>query len=326
MEPARRQIHAFGQDHDGEMFADFFPLGDMFANMLDGEGNFRNEDDMGAAGDAGFKSDPAAVAAHDLNHHHAMMRCGRGVNLVDGIGDGVQRGIESECDLGGGEIVIDGLGHADNLHSLLKKFVPNLLRAVAADGDDGVNAQLGGVGNDLGGNITRYFLAILNGSVVEGIAAVGGAENGAAARQNAAHFLEREFEGLFRPDEAIETIRDADDFPSVLDDGSFGSGANDRIEAGSVAASRTDADTANVGHRVENRRWSLAISEPTAQHGTTLTIILWLRKIATYQWAWRRIRPCDRQRSKTTCSGEASAKAWKSWSRVRSGMFRSRQV
>src|SRR5258708_15467769 len=181
------------------MLADFFALRDKFANMFDGKGDFGNEDDVGAAGDAGFKGDPAAVAAHDLNHHHAMMRCGRGVNLVDGIGDGVQGGIESECDLGGGEIIIDGLGYADDLHSLLKKFIPNLLRAVAADGDDGVNAQLGGVGNDLGGNVARYFLAVLDGLVVKRIAAVGGTENGAAASQNAADFLNFHPEALFRP-------------------------------------------------------------------------------------------------------------------------------
>src|SRR5258708_2728875 len=33
-----RKLHAFSQDHDGEMFANPFALGDMFANMLDGEG------------------------------------------------------------------------------------------------------------------------------------------------------------------------------------------------------------------------------------------------------------------------------------------------
>src|SRR5260370_12188453 len=51
----RRQIHAFRQHHGGGMFADFFPLGGMFANILDGEVNFRNEDDISAAGDARFR-------------------------------------------------------------------------------------------------------------------------------------------------------------------------------------------------------------------------------------------------------------------------------
>ncbi len=79
---------------------------------------------------------------------------------------------------------------ADDLHSFLRKFVADLLRPIAADCDDGINAQLGGIGNDLGGNIARYFLAVLDGLVVERIAAVGGTENGAAARQNAADLLQ----------------------------------------------------------------------------------------------------------------------------------------
>ena len=86
--------------------------------MFDGEGDFRDEDDVSAAGDASFESDPAAVAAHDLNHHYAMMRLRGGVNLVEGVGDGVQSGIESESDVGGREIVVDGLGHSHNLQSL----------------------------------------------------------------------------------------------------------------------------------------------------------------------------------------------------------------
>ena len=90
------------------------------------------------------------------------------------------------------------------------------------------------------------FLAVLDALVVKGIAAVGGAENRAAAGQNAADFLEREFEGFFRPDQAVEAIGDADDLPSVLEDGGLGGGANDGVEAGRVPASGGDADAANV--------------------------------------------------------------------------------
>ena len=47
----------------------------------------------------------------------------------------------------------------------------------------------------------------------------------------------------------VKAIGDADDLPSVLEDGGFGGGANDSIEAGSVPASGADTDTANVSHR-----------------------------------------------------------------------------
>ena len=100
---------------------------------------------------------------------------------------------------------------------------------------------------------------------MKGIAAVGGAENGSATRQNAGNLFDREFERFFRPDEAVEAIGDADDLPSVLKDGSFGGGANDRVEAGSVSASGGDTDAANVRHRIENRRSSLVPSQGSGQ-------------------------------------------------------------
>ena len=103
------------------------------------------------------------------------------------------------------------------------------------------------------GNVAHHFLAMLDFLVVERIAAVGGAEDRSAARQNAADFLEREFEGFFRPDQAVEAIGDADDLPSIFEDGGFGGGADDGVEAGRVSASGGDTDTANVRHRMNGQ-------------------------------------------------------------------------
>ena len=249
----RRSLHAFGDHDNREILADLFAFGNVAANVLDGERNFRNQNDVRAAGDAGFERDPAAVASHDLDHHHAMMRGGGGVNFVERIGHGMQRSIESKRDLGGRKIVVDCLGHAYDLHSLLEKLVGDFLRAVAADADDGVDAQLARIGDDLSGNVAHDLLAVLHFFVVKRIAAVGGAEDGSSARQNAADFLEREFERFFRPDEAVEAIGDADDLPPVLQDGGFGGGADDGVEAGRVSASGGDTDTANVRHRVNRQ-------------------------------------------------------------------------
>src|SRR5258706_13595943 len=157
----RRKLHAFGHNYNSEMLAGSFALGNIAADVLNGERDFRDENDVGAPGDAGLQRDPAAVAAHHLNYHNAMMRRGRGVNLVDGVGDGVQRGIETECNLRGREIVVDSLGHADDLHSFLKKFVADLLGSIAADGNNGIDAQLAGVGDDLARNVAGHFLSVL---------------------------------------------------------------------------------------------------------------------------------------------------------------------
>jgi hypothetical protein len=55
-----------------------------------------------------------------------------------------------------------------------------------------------------------------------------------------AHIVERELVGFLWPDQAVEAIRDADDFPFVLQDGALDRGANHRVEAGCVAAAGAD--------------------------------------------------------------------------------------
>ena len=49
------------------------------------------------------------------------------MDFVDRVGGCVQRGIEAEGDFGGREIVVDGLGNADDVHALLEKVECNLL-------------------------------------------------------------------------------------------------------------------------------------------------------------------------------------------------------
>jgi hypothetical protein len=97
--------------------------------------------------------------------------------------------------------------------------------------------------------LAHHFLAVLGLFVVERIAAVGGAQNGAAARQDAGDSFERELERLPWPDEAVEAIGDADDLLAMLENA--GGGAYYGVEAGRVAASGNDADAADVGHRLQ---------------------------------------------------------------------------
>src|SRR6266852_1076560 len=99
------------------------------------------------------------------------------MNLVYRIGGGVQRCVKAECHFRRAKIVVDGLGHADDLHALLEKTERDLLRTIASDTDDCINSQLTRVGNDFSRDISDDFLAILHGLVMERIAAVGGAEN-----------------------------------------------------------------------------------------------------------------------------------------------------
>ena len=212
---------------------------------------------MRSAGDTGLDGDPSRIPAHDLDCHDAVMGLGGGVNLINRISGGLQGGVETESYVGGTEVIVNGLGNADQVHAFAEKIQANLLRAVPADGDDRIDAQGAGIGDDLVGDVADNFFAVLDGLVVKRIASVGGAQNGAAAGQDSADIGERELARTFRPDETIEAIGNADDFPFVFEDGGFHGRANDRIQAGSVAAPGADADAADISHG----RWSTSRPE-----------------------------------------------------------------
>ena len=111
-------------------------LDDGVADLLDVVGDLRDEDHVGAAGDAGFQRDPAGVAPHHLQDHDPVVALGGGVQLVQCVGGGLHRGVEAEGDVGLQEIVVDGLGHADDRDAALHQFQRDLQRAVPADHDE----------------------------------------------------------------------------------------------------------------------------------------------------------------------------------------------
>jgi len=124
----------------------------------------------------------------------------------------------------------------------------DLLRAIAAHGDDGVDAKLLGVGNDLVGNVANNLLTVLHCVVLKGVAAVGGPEDGAAAGPDPADAFEREFDRALGPDQPVEAIGNADDFPVIFENGRLEDGADDRVEPGRVATPGPDANATYVRH------------------------------------------------------------------------------
>ena len=133
-------MHAFGHDDDREALAVSFAGRHIVADVLDRKRYFRNEDDVGAAGDSGLDRNPSRIAAHDLNSHDAVMGFGGGVNLVNRVGGGLQGGVEAEGDISRAKVVVDGLGNAYQFHALSEKIQADLLRAVTPNGDDRINA------------------------------------------------------------------------------------------------------------------------------------------------------------------------------------------
>src|SRR5215471_14709711 len=117
------ELRAFGNDDDAEVASASVTQANAFGDFLDVERLFGNEDHVGAAGDAAVHGDPSGVAAHDFDHHDALMRFGGGVNAIDGFHRGVDGGVEAETEVGAAEIVVDGLGNAHDLNALLEELL-----------------------------------------------------------------------------------------------------------------------------------------------------------------------------------------------------------
>ncbi len=79
------------------------------------------------------------------------------------------------------------------------------------------------------------------GCVLKWIAAIGGAEDGAADVENAAHILGVEQAHAVFVQQPFETAFDAVNFPAAIERASDHR-ANHRVEAGTIAAASDDAD------------------------------------------------------------------------------------
>src|SRR5712691_8193413 len=113
------KLRAFGDHHDTEIKSTGVTQANGFRDLLDIEGLLGDEDDVGATGDAAIHGDPAGVTAHDFDHHHAIMGLGGRVHAVDRFGGDVHGSIESEGEVGAGQVVVNGLGDADDFDAFL---------------------------------------------------------------------------------------------------------------------------------------------------------------------------------------------------------------
>ena len=111
-------MRALGDDHDRRV-PGLEPVLDVGADLLDVERALRDEDHVGAAGEARVQRDPARVAAHHLDDQRPVMALGRGVQPVDRLHGDVHRRIEAEGEVGRAEVVVDRLGHPDDGNALL---------------------------------------------------------------------------------------------------------------------------------------------------------------------------------------------------------------
>ena len=79
--------------------------------------DLRDQHDVGAAGESRGQRDPAGVASHDLDDHDALVALRGRVEPLERLDDDLDRGLEADRVVGRLEVVVDGLGHADDPRS-----------------------------------------------------------------------------------------------------------------------------------------------------------------------------------------------------------------
>ena len=140
-------LAALGQralgDHDDRRELPLEAALDPRDDLVDVEGPLRHQDHVRAAGQAGVQRDPAGVPAHDLDDQRAVVRLGGGVQPVDRLGRDGDRGVEAERVVGGAEVVVDRLGHADDADAVVGQPLRDAEGVLAADRDQRVDALLG---------------------------------------------------------------------------------------------------------------------------------------------------------------------------------------
>ena len=105
---------SLGDDDHGAFGAFLFAAQDLCCHFGKLKGNFWDENNVSASCQTAVEGDPAGVAAHDFDHHHALVAGGRGVQAVEGAGNAFYSGVEAECHIGGLKVVIDGFWNSDD--------------------------------------------------------------------------------------------------------------------------------------------------------------------------------------------------------------------
>jgi hypothetical protein len=63
-----------------------FAFTNLGRELVDTKADFRNQNGVGIARNAGVQRDPTGLAAHHLHHHHALVALGGGVQAAYAFG------------------------------------------------------------------------------------------------------------------------------------------------------------------------------------------------------------------------------------------------
>ena len=189
---AEAQLVAVGvQVFDNRLRARLVPLGDgddavrlaadvgvlqLRRHLLQGGFHLRDEHHLRAAGDAAHQRQVAAIPPHDLDEESAAVRGSGVLDAVNVLQHRVQRRVHADAHVGVGDVVVNGAGHADDGKAHLVQLERPAEGAVAADDHQPLHAVAVEVAQC---SLAAFLRPELLGA--------GGAQDGAAAAEDAAH-------------------------------------------------------------------------------------------------------------------------------------------
>jgi len=168
------------------------------------------------------------------------------VQLVDRVGRSLDGGGESERESGSRQVIVDGLRYADDPDASLRQLVRYVERAVASDRDQRVDPVACQRIDDVLRSIDdRDLTAPVGNVILERIAPVGRAEDGAAEVGDAADGLPVQTDESVVVQESVIAVGDAVHLPAETVGGEDDC-ADHRVQAGGVATSRVHRDASDL--------------------------------------------------------------------------------
>ena len=128
-----RELRTLGHHHDAEIAPATVPQTNSLGDLIDVEGDFRDQDDICASSNAAVHGNPARVTPHHFYDHHPVVGLGGSVHAVDCTGGYVHGGIKAEGVICAREVIVYSLGDTDNLNPLFMEPLRNGERVVTSD-------------------------------------------------------------------------------------------------------------------------------------------------------------------------------------------------
>ena len=226
---------AFGDDDEGAVTAGGVAFANGLGDVLEVEGDFWQQDHICPTSHAAIKGDPACMASHDFQHDDALVAFCGGVQAIQGIHDGGDGGIKTKGGGGGLNVIVDGLGDADDVDAHLGQLQAGGEAAISTDHDQRTDFEVAKGVLGFIDDFNRHLGHIAFADFGNEVAFVGGAEDGAAELHDADGLFRIEHHVIARRQQTFEAIAEANDLPAESLGGTDDA-VDDRIESGAIPA------------------------------------------------------------------------------------------